>query len=171
MRDFAETPECVGYYLFPKSIFLAVLDEFDMAVTRLGIQERLSRKFREIEQPLDVPRDSKIRKQASYAIGVLNDFMSWMGKKPGEVDESQRVVRYRGQDETVFRDSPPVEGYPVLPENFTPYVRQWYKDWLMTFYAMSIDNVASFEGTRINLEENALLGKIIGRINEEQASV
>ena len=170
MRSLADTTECTSYYLFPKTIFLAVLDEFDAAVARLNIEGRLENKFREIAQPVDVPKESKIRKQASYAIGVLNDFVSWMGKKPAESNESQRVVNYRGQNVTVFRDKPQITGYPVLPETFKPFVKQWYKDWLTTFYGMLVDNVTFTDGLKINLEENAKLGRIINQINGEQAS-
>lgn len=170
MRSLADTTECTSYYLFPKTIFLAVLDEFDAAVARLNIEGRLENKFREIAQPVDVPKESKIRKQASYAIGVLNDFVSWMGKKPAESNESQRVVNYRGQNVTVFRDKPQITGYPVLPETFKPFVKQWYKDWLTTFYGILVDNVTFTDGLKINLEENAKLGRIINQINGEQAS-
>lgn len=169
MRGLAETTECVAYYMFPKPIFLAMLDEFDVAVARMAISDGLERKFREIAQPVDVPKDSKIRKQASYAIGVLNDFVSWMGKNPAETNESQRVVQYRGQDVTVFKDTPPVVGYPVLAETFVPFARQWYKDWLTAFYGMLMDNVTFSGGTKINIEENARLGEIIARIKGEQA--
>lgn len=167
MRDLAETAECTGYYMFPKTTFLAMLDEFDVAVVRLGIQSKLENKFREIAMPVDVPRDSKIRKQASYAIGVLNDFVSWMGKSPADMPESQRVVNYRGQSVTVFRDAPAVVDYPVLPETAKSQAKQWYKDWLTTFYGMLVDNVTSSDGIKINLEENAKLGSIIKQINKE----
>lgn len=167
MRDLAETAECTGYYMFPKTTFLAMLDEFDVAVVRLGIQSKLENKFREIAMPVDVPRDSKIRKQASYAIGVLNDFVSWMGKNPADMPESQRVVNYRGQSVTVFRDAPAVVDYPVLPETAKSQAKQWYKDWLTTFYGMLVDNVTSSDGIKINLEENAKLGSIIKQINKE----
>ena len=169
MRGLAETTECVGYYLFPKPIFLAMLDEFDVAVARLTIPDRLERKFREIAQPIDVPKDSKIRKQASYAIGVLNDFVSWMGKNPAETNESQRVVQYNGQDVTVFKNRPPVDGYPVLAETFIPFARQWYKDWLTAFYGMLMENVSGDAG--INHAENDALGKILTQIQGEQANV
>ena len=119
---------------------------------------------------VDVSRDSKIRKQASYAIGVLNDFVSWMGKNPADMPESQRVVNYRGQSVTVFRDAPVVVDYPVLPEVAKSQAKQWYKDWLTTFYGMLVDNVTSSDGIKINLEENTLLGNIIKQINGEQAS-
>ena len=170
MRDLADTAECTGYYMFPKTTFLAMLDEFDVAVNRLEIQNRLESKFREIAMPVDVSRDSKIRKQASYAIGVLNDFVSWMGKNPADMPESQRVVNYRGQSVTVFRDAPVVVDYPVLPEVAKSQAKQWYKDWLTTFYGMLVDNVTSSDGIKINLEENTLLGNIIKQINGEQAS-
>ncbi len=170
MRSLADSTECSSYYMFPKTTFLSMLDEFDVAVARLEIQRRLEEKFREIAQPVDVSKDSKIRKQASYAIGVLNDFVSWMGKNPAEVNESQRVVRYRNQDVTVFCDHPPVEGYPVLPETFKPFARQWYKDWLTAFYGVLMDNVSFSGGLKINLEENALLGAIIKQVADAQVN-
>ena len=49
-------------------------------------------------------------------------------------------------------------------------MKQWYKDWLTTFYGMLVDNVTFTDGLKINLEENAKLGRIINQINGEQAS-
>lgn len=169
MRGKAETTDCVNYYLFPKNVFMGMLDEFDQAVGRLDIRSRLETKFREIAAPVDVPKDSKIRKQASYAIGVLNDFVSWMGKNPAEIAESARTVNYNGSDVTVFKNKAPVNGYPQLAEAFTPFVKQWYKDWLTTFYGMLMDNVSYTGGTSINLEANARLGKILDKVNEAKA--
>lgn len=166
MRSKAESSENATYYLFPKTIFMGMLDEFDQAVGRLDLCGRMEQKFRELAAPVDVPKESKIRKQASYAIGVLNDFVSWMGKNPAEIPESARRVKYNGEDVTVFRNKPPVDTYPKLAETFTPFVREWYKDWLRTFYGMLMDNVSYTGGSNINIEENARLGRILETVNE-----
>lgn len=170
MRARAESPESAGYYLFPRPVFMGMLDEFDQAVGRLDLLGRMENKFRELAAPVDVPKDSKIRKQASYAIGLLNDFVSWMGKNPVDVPESARRVRYNGEDVTVFRDKEPVRGVPKLAETFTPFIREWYKDWLRTFYGMLMDNASHAGGLSINIEENARLGKIIEKVSEARAS-
>lgn len=170
MRSMAENTDSSRYYLFPKNIFLGMLDEFDLAIERLRLREQMEKRFRMISEPVDVPKDSKIRKQASYAIGMLNDFISWMGKNPAETNESQRRVQYQGKDVTVFRNKPAVEGNPVLAETYTPCVRQWFKDWLTTFYGMLMDNVSFDGGEKINLEENAKIGKIVQTVNEARVN-
>lgn len=170
MRRLAETPECQNYYQFSKPVFLGMLDEFGQAVARLQVQAKLEKKFREIAEPVDVSRESKIRKQAAYAIGVLNDFVSWLGKKPSDTEPAQRSVNYRGEDVMVFRDRPPVQEYPVLPETFVPFSRQWYKDWLTAFYGMLVDNVTYTDGAQIDMEQNRRLGDLIKQLNGENAS-
>lgn len=170
MRSKADTPEASTYYLFPKATLMGMLDEFDQAVGRMELGDRMEKKFRELAAPVDVPKESKIRKQASYAIGLLNDFISWMGKNPAEMPESGRRVKYNGEDVTVFKDKVPVDDVPKLAETFTPFVRDWYKDWLRTFYGMLMDNVSYTGGSSINIEENARLGNILNKVNEAQAS-
>lgn len=170
MRSKAESVELATYYMFPKSTLLGMLDEFDQAVGRLNLAGKMEEKFRELAAPVDVPKESKIRKQASYAIGLLNDFISWMDKNPARVTESTRRVKYNGEEVTVFKDKAPITDYPQLPETYAPYVKDWYKDWLRTFYGMLMDNVSYTDGSKINIEENAKLGKIIDNIKEAQAN-
>lgn len=169
MRALAESPELDSYYSFNKEVYQKMLDEMDQAVARMDLQGRMVRKFREIAEPLDVPRESKVRKQAAYAIGLLNDFVSWLGMKPSEKPTEQRRVNYQGKDVEVFADKPEVKDYPVLSESFVPFSRQWYRDWLTAFYGMLEDNVRSVDGNRINLAENMRLGELIKRITEEKA--
>ncbi len=169
-HSLAENEEILRYYMFPKPLFLGVLDEFDLALSRMGILTRLEKKFRIIAQPIDVPRESKIRKQASYAMGVLSDFASWLGKNPAEINQSERVVHYQGQEVTVFKDKPEVGEALRLPETFVPFDRQWFKDWLTTFWGLLVDNVSFAGNNKINLEENSRLGEIMKTINQEQAS-
>ncbi len=170
MRDLASTPECVGYYCLPPSLLLGMLDEFDVAVARLNINDRLEKKFREIAEPVDVPRESKIRKQASYAIGVLNDFVSWLGKNPAEISESQRYVVKKDERVTVFKSRPPIKDFPVLSESASSHAGDWHRDWVLAFYGMMVDNVTFDGGVRVNLEENNRIGQIIEQVNGARVS-
>lgn len=169
MRALAETPELDSYYSFNKEVYQQMLDEMDQAVARMDLQGRMVKKFREIAEPLDVPRENKVRKQAAYAIGLLNDFVSWLGMKPSEISPDKRKVNYQGKDVEVFASKPEVTDYPVLSESFVPFSRQWYRDWLTAFYGMLEDNVKSVNGDTINLAENMRLGELIKRITEEKA--
>lgn len=166
MHSTAETGECTRYYRFPKAILTRVLDEFDAAAARLELKQKLEKKFREIARPVDVSKDSKTHKQASYAIGVLNDFVSWLGKKPSDVAAHERRVKCWKGDMPVFPDKPPVGDGPILGDEFTPYSLQWMQDWLYAFHGMLIENVTFTDGTKINLEENAVIGEIIKKIKQ-----
>lgn len=171
MRSVAETEKCARWYMFPKTLLLPMLDEFDLAVTRMHIQDKLERKFREIAQPVDLPKRSKIQKQASYASSVLNDFISWLGKNPAATNESDRVINYCGKQVTVFKNIPPITGYPVLPETtntFKKNTQQWCVNWSVTFYGLLVENAMCADGTKINLEENAALGKILDKMRQKQ---
>lgn len=165
MHSTAETSECTSYYRFPKAILIRVLDEFDAAAARLELQLKLEEKFREIARPVDVSKDSKAHKQASYAIGVLNDFVSWLGKKPSDVRAHERRVNCWKGDMPVFADKPVVEDIPVLGDDFKPYSHAWMQDWLYAFHGMLIDNVTFTDGSKIDLEENAIIGEIIKKIS------
>ncbi len=166
MHEVAETDECTDYFHFPKVLLLGVLDEFDAAVMRMGIRKRLEDKFREIARPVDVPKDSKTHKQASYAVGMLNDFVSWMGHNPVETKESERSVSSWKGDVTVFRERPEIEDYPVLGDEFSNFSLQWMQDWLFAFYGVLMDNVAFTDGIKIDLQENSRLGEILEKIKQ-----
>lgn len=161
MRALGNREEAQEYFQFTTPVFLGMLGELEQAIVRLGIQQKLERKFREIADPVDVSRESKARKQSAFAIGVLNDFVSWLGKNPAEVPQSQRSVDYRGERVTVFRNRPPVEDYPHLPETFVPFSRQWYKDWLTAFYGLLVDNASFVGGEQVDVESNRVLGELI----------
>lgn len=170
MRNLADTPEFESYYMFPKKIFIGIMDEFEQAVKRLNLVSRLESKFREIDAPVDVGKDKKVRKQATFAAGVLNDFISWLGKNPAATGEAERAVAFRGQNCVVFQPKPEVTDIPDLPEKETPFATQWYRDWLIAFYGMAIENVAFEGGRNFNVEENQKLGKIIRQVREARTS-
>ncbi|MBQ9406665.1 MAG: hypothetical protein IJU37_08040 [Desulfovibrio sp.] len=167
----AENPDMASYYLFPQPVLLAMLDEFDTAIVRLDIRGKIERKFREIAR-YQGDEQQKNRRQASYAMGILNDFVSWLGKNPAETADAERIVDFNGRDVAVFKSRPEVEGYPDLPAEYDnqAHAKQWFMDWLISFYGMIVDNVASENTGKIDLQQNAILGAILQTIKEEQAS-
>lgn len=169
MRALADSQEARSYYQFTPPVFIGMLDEMDQAIARMNLRDRMIKKFREIAEPIDVPKESKARKQAAYAIGVLNDFVSWLGKDPAEVDAAHRKVNYQGKQVDVFKDKKPVGEYPVLEETFVPFSRQWYKDWMTAFYGMLEDNAISNSGIKIDMAANSRLGDMIKQINKDRA--
>ncbi|MBQ7609291.1 MAG: hypothetical protein IJU76_15190 [Desulfovibrionaceae bacterium] len=166
----AENPDISGYYLFPQSYFLAMLDEFDAALFRLDIRGKIEKKFRDIGR-FAGDEELKTRRQASYAMGVLNSFISWLGKNPADTADSERVVDFNGREMQVFRNRPEVIGYPDLPKNYDAqeHAKQWFRDWLVSFYGMLVDNAASDASGSINIHQNALLGTILKSIKGDEA--
>lgn len=166
----AENADTVGYYLFPQPVLQAMLDEFDAAIARLDIPGRIEKKFRDIAR-FAGEEYQKNRRQASYAMGVLNGFVSWLGKNPAETEDADRVVDFNGRDVAVFKKRPEVVGYPQLTHDYDnqAHAKQWFMDWLIAFYGMLVDNVASDNSGKIDVQQNARLGEILKTIKVEQA--
>ncbi len=164
MYAIAQSAVMQRYYGLPAAEFATLVNEFDIAVRRLRLQERMEEQFRIIAQPADVSKDSKVRKQASLAVAMLNSFTSWLGKDPGQCPTTERTVTMDGRTVAVFPDLPPVPDEPVLDEAFSPYINGWYRDWILVFNDMLMSNV-DFDGeTTLNREQNALLGNILSRM-------
>ena len=169
MFDIAQSAAMQRYYAFPAQEFTAMVSELKVAAERTHLQQRLEDHFRDIARPVDVSREDKARKQAAVAAILLNDFVCWLGKKPGECTPSERTVEFNGEKASVFADLPPVNGLPVLEDSYRPYTGAWYRDWLLVFHAALMENV-NFDGENMfNREQNALLGNILSRIKGEEA--
>ena len=112
----------------------------------------------------------KNRRQASYAVSVLNSFISWLGHNPSETDVSERNVDFNGKNITVFRNEEHlVSGFPELPYTYDSQAnaKQWFMDWLVSFYGLLIDNAVSDDTGKINVEQNSKLGQILKTIKPE----
>ena len=167
----AENADLTSYYFFPQNVFLSMLDEFDAALARLGIQTKIEKKFRDIAR-FAGDEELKTRRQASYAMGVLNGFISWLGKNPSETDDNDRVIDFNGRNVGVFKSQPQVKDYPDLPKLYDAQsnAKQWFLDWLITFYGLLVDNAAQDSSGSIDIHQNALLGAILQTIKNDEAN-
>jgi hypothetical protein len=167
----ADKSDITSYYMFPAQSFTAMLDEFDEALTRLKINKVIENKFREIAKYTG-DESQKNRRQASFAINALNDFISWLGKNPNDktISAADREIDFNGKRLEVFAPREEFTGYPTLPDTYDPqyHAKKWFMDWLVTFYGMLVDNATSGSSGKINLEQNAVLGKIIKTVNKGQ---
>lgn len=167
----AENIDMLNYYVFPRPELRAMLDEFDAAIARLDIRGSIEKKFRDISRYAGKEED-KNRRQASYAMGVLNGFVSWIGVNPAESADAARVVNVNGKDYQVFEKRPEISGYPQLSHDYDnqAHAKQWFKDWLTSFLGMLEDNVASDSSGKIDIQQNSRLGTILKDIKGEQAN-
>lgn len=167
-RSKADDAALTGYYMFPQQSYISMLDEFDSAMTRMNLRKKIEGKLREISR-FTGEEYQKNRRQASYAISVLNSFVSWMGKNPAETDEADRVVDFNGKSITVFKEKEQESGFPELPYKYDPQAnsKQWFMDWLITFYGLLIDNAISDDTGKIDVRQNAILGEILKNIKPE----
>jgi hypothetical protein len=167
-RSKADDASLTGYYMFPQQCYMSMLDEFDSAITRMNLRNKIEFKLREISR-FTGEEYQKNRRQASYAISVLNSFLSWLGKNPAETDESDRNVDFNGKIVTVFKNPVPIDGYPELPYKYDPTAnaKQWFMDWLVTFYGLLIDNATSDDTGKIDIRQNSILGEILKIIKPE----
>lgn len=166
MRALAEKKEFQSYYAFPKRDFLAMLDEFEQGLERLGARKLLEKKFRQIAQAVGGSEEGKIRKQAAYANGVLSDFASWLGKNPTSATTAERTINYGDKPMVVFSPPPVFDDYPQLPEDAVDFSKKWRDDWLLAFYGLSMDNVTYSGGSQIDVEQNRRLGELLRQINK-----
>ena len=92
-----------------------------------------------------------------------------MGKNPAETDEADRVVDFNGKSITVFKEKEQESGFPELPYKYDPQAnsKQWFMDWLITFYGLLIDNAISDDTGKIDVRQNAILGEILKNIKPE----
>lgn len=168
-RSKADDTSLTGYYMFPQQFFISMLDEFDSAMTRMNLKRKIENKLREISR-FTGEEYQKNRRQASYAVSVLNSFISWLGHNPSETDVSERNVDFNGKNITVFRNEEHlVSGFPELPYTYDSQAnaKQWFMDWLVSFYGLLIDNAVSDDTGKINVEQNSKLGLILKTIKPE----
>jgi hypothetical protein len=160
----AEGTESTGYYLFPQQSFSMMLDEFDIAIERLNIRKKIEDKFREIAR-FTGEEYQKSRRQAAYAMNVLNNFVSYLGKVPGD----RNIIDFNGKDVPVFKKVEDIDDYPNLPFNYDRQAnaKQWFMDWLVTFYGMIVDNAVSDSTGKFDVQENIKLGEILKTIKKE----
>jgi len=166
----ADGADIGSYYCFPAQSYSAMLDEFDEAIIRLKVNKVIETKFREIAKYTG-DENEKNRRQASFAITALNDFISFLGKNPNVCTSSKdREVNINGKRVEVFAPREELTDYPKLPDTYDPQynARKWFMDWLVTFYGMLMDNATTGNSGKINVEQNAILGKIIKAVNREQ---
>ncbi len=167
----ADNSDLTEYYLFPQQAFLSMLDEFDTAITRKDLRKLIENKFREIAK-FAADETQKNRRQASFAMSVLNDFVCWLGRNPKTTDSKDRIIDFNGKDVSVFKDRVDLTDYPSLPERYDNqgHAKQWYMDWLVSFYGMLIDNAISDDTGKIDIVQNTILGEILRTIKKEQAN-
>ena len=160
----AKKSENQHYFDLSADEFITLINELQTAVLRMDIKGQLEKGFKEIAAPADVSPDKKSRKQASFAAGLLNNFVSWAAMNPTEHPEpADRTVEVQGKKMVVFEVPTQIYDLPELPEKPEIAVKaeKRYRDWILSFWNLMNGNL-DFDGqTTFNREQNKLLGDII----------
>ena len=48
------------------------------------------------------------------------------------------------------------------------HAKQWFMDWLLSFYGMVVENATTADGSKINVQQNAILGEILKSIKGDK---
>jgi hypothetical protein len=165
LHSLADDPTVQNAYAFPSREFGLFVHELTTAMHRLGLMREMEESLRKAGSYGNIARDRLIWKQAGLAAGCLNAFVDWLGYNPRTRNEQERTITDAGgQPCVLFAPPSPLQDYPRISEQRTPYDRAWYRDWLRALVRMLMENV-SFDGKRtINIEQNKALKGILNSL-------
>lgn len=159
VRAISETPRMCTYFRVSEASVSALASELIAGAQRLDIRTELAERLREalsFRQKIEQER----AKAALLAANIVNAYVNWLGFDREPLED--RPTAGRGDHRRpIFAPRPTVNVNLSLPDLPTPYDQMQYVDWMTAFRRLVEDNASSREGTEVDVEQNARLGKLV----------
>lgn len=157
MQTFAESHEAETIYRISRERAQVLTGEIARAARRLDLRGRATRALH-THASFQNRSASVGQKPVIVVEQTINDFVYMLGF---DTVAPERRPKTPNGSRLIFAPRPPVNGLPSIGAQPTPYDSRFHVDWMTAIVRTMEDNVQDASSGRIDVEQNALLGRLL----------
>ncbi|GGC40139.1 virulence factor [Siccirubricoccus deserti] len=157
MRALGDDEAALAYFALPRELVSEVAGELAQGARRLKLRDRIAGTLR-TRASFQARADAMEQKQVAIVEETVNEFVHRLGWPDIEPAKRPRL----GRDERpIFLARVPDPAPPPLPEQPSPYDRQFNADWITGLAGLMEGNARTTDGVDYDIVANARLGQIL----------
>lgn len=165
LRAVCDDARIQQYYGLSGKELSQFVSELIVGLERLDLRAQMEQTLQEAAAYANTARERIVWQQVGRAGALLNAYLDWLGHDPRHTDAAARTIVMQDKNFILFEPPAVVEGFPKLPEVQGPFEKAWCMDWMRALFVLMLRNV-DFDGAQmLNREQNALLGRIVEKMN------
>lgn len=142
-----------------------LVTELAQAAERLKLAQSIQDRLRQAQGVPKQPRHA-MAAGALAAGEAVNRFVTGLGFEGVAPERRPKTLDAGGQERPIFTRQVASGEVPSLPAEPQRYDDQIAIDWMAGFLKLVEDNAATLEGSQLDLEQNARLGKLLQALNQ-----
>ncbi|WP_135077365.1 virulence factor SrfC family protein [Terasakiella sp. SH-1] len=165
LLSLTETPAFLDWYGLEKETADFAIQHILEAARRVDVRSQLVQDFYEIIVGSGSKKETLVIR-SKVVTERLSNFISKLGLDSMEVAKWPESKVRKGCK--IFTKADVCDGIPTLASSRYLYENEYVSDWLTAFYFSVVENLNQGEGGGFDVEANAELGKIIGKLSWDQ---
>jgi len=164
MQNFAESSDAEGIFRLTRERAQILVGEIVRAARRLDLRAKATAA---LHRHASFQNRSAASGQKSVIVleQTINEFVHMLGFDALPPDQRPRTPN---GSRLIFAPRPAIQGLPPIGPQPTPYDSRFHVDWMTAIARTMEDNVQDAASGRIDVEQNARLGRILRRLEHHE---